>query len=179
MDLPEVYNPAPVAHQQGAALGMDPSLSRQSSISAAAAGLNGARSSSSRGGGTGLAASLDDDTLGPEGGSDFLVRPGGWCAVFDASGCVDEGDGETHRKGVAKNFAMVHRAAKSLGAVPEMLSSKDFADHGPDERAVILYVAFLCSRLLEVSKEERAAHTIQCAWQAHKNRAVGKGPAQL
>jgi abnormal spindle-like microcephaly-associated protein len=94
--------------------------------------------------------------------------------VFDASGCVDDGDGESHRKGVARNFGMVHRAAKSLGAVPEMLSSKDFADHGPDERAVILYVAFLCSRLLEVSKEERAAHTIQCAWQAHKNRAVGK-----
>jgi hypothetical protein len=35
------------------------------------------------------------------------------------------------------------------------------------------YVAFLCSRLLEVSKEERAAHVIQRAWQQHKAKTAG------
>lgn len=70
---------------------------------------------------------------------------------------------------------LVHRAAKALGGVPEMLSSKDFAEHGPDERAVILYVAFLCSRLLECSKDDRAAHIIQRAWRLSKAKTAGGG----
>jgi hypothetical protein len=37
-----------------------------------------------------------------------------------------------------------------------MLSPEDFAD-GLDEQSVVLYVAHLCSGLLEISKEERAA----------------------
>ncbi len=102
-----------------------------------------------------------------------LLRRGGWCAMYNAGGCVDDGGAEAHRRGVARNFAALHRAAKTLGAVPEMLSSSDFADHGPDEKAVILYVAFLCSRLLESSKEERSAHIIQRAWSAHRAGAVG------
>jgi hypothetical protein len=60
-----------------------------------------------------------------------------------------------------------------------MLSSKDFAEHGPDERAVILYVAFLCSRLLECSKDDRAAHIIQTAWRQAKAKTAGKEPAGL
>lgn len=55
-----------------------------------------------------------------------------------------------------------------------MLSAKDFAEHGPDERAVILYVAFLCSRLLECSKDDRAAHIIQTAWRQAKAKTAGK-----
>lgn len=76
----------------------------------------------------------------------------------------------------AGNFRVVHRAAKALGGVPEMLSSKDFAEHGPDERAVILYVAFLCGRLLECSKDDRAAHILQRAWrQSRANTAGARG----
>lgn len=60
-----------------------------------------------------------------------------------------------------------------------MLSSKDFAEHGPDERAVILYVAFLCSRLLECSKDDRAAHIIQTAWRQAKAKTAGMDPAGL
>jgi hypothetical protein len=74
---------------------------------------------------------------------------------------------------LAGNFRVVHRAAKALGGVPEMLSSKDFAEHGPDERAVILYVAFLCSRLLECSKDDRAAHIIQRAWRQSRANTAG------
>jgi hypothetical protein len=54
-----------------------------------------------------------------------------------------------------------------------MLSAKDFAEHGPDERAVILYVAFLCTRLLECSKDDRAAHIIQTAWRQAKSKSAG------
>ena len=40
-----------------------------------------------------------------------------------------------------------------------MLSPDDFSD-GLDEPSVVLYVTHLCSRLLEVSKEDRAAALI-------------------
>jgi hypothetical protein len=90
-----------------------------------------------------------------------------------AGGELDDAAAETHRKGVARNFAAVHRAAKTLGGVPEMLSAGDCSEHGPDEKAVILYCAFLCSRLLECSREERSAHIIQRAWRQHKTNAVG------
>lgn len=76
-------------------------------------------------------------------------------------------------KGIAGNYKAVHRAAKALGAIPEMLTSKDHAEHGPDERAVILYVAFLCSRLLDCSKDDRAAHIIQRAWHQYKSKIAG------
>jgi len=80
---------------------------------------------------------------------------GGWAADFDTSSFgVDPREAEDSR-GIAANFKLVHRAAKALGSVPEMLSSRDFSEHGPDERAVILYVAFLCSRLLECSRDDR------------------------
>ena len=46
-----------------------------------------------------------------------------------------------------------------------MLAAEECAgDRGPDEKAVVAYTAFLCARLLEVSREERAAHTVQRAW---------------
>jgi abnormal spindle-like microcephaly-associated protein len=100
--------------------------------------------------------------------------PAGWCAVYEAGGCIKDAAAEAHKKGVHANFAAVHAAARALGGVPEMLSPSDFIAHGPDERAVILYAAFLCSRLLEVSKEERAAHVIQSAWRLGKAKAAGE-----
>jgi hypothetical protein len=63
------------------------------------------------------------------------------------------------REGVQRNFDLVHEAAARLGRVPEMLSASDFAG-GLDEQSVILYVAHLCSRLLEISKQDRAAAVI-------------------
>lgn len=69
-----------------------------------------------------------------------------------------------------RNFDLLHSATRALGSVPEMLSWADFSHHGLDEKAVVLYVAFLSSRLLEVSQEERAVHTIQKAWHRHLSR---------
>lgn len=107
---------------------------------------------------------------------------GGLAMEFDLSGCgVPETEDEAMvtSRGVAANFRAVHRAAKALGGVPEMLSAKDFAEHGPDERAVILYVAFLCTRLLECSKDDRAAHIIQTAWRQAKSKSAGAESATL
>lgn len=95
-----------------------------------------------------------------------------WRGDFDASDFMEDPAVEDSR-GIAGNYKTVHRAAKALGAVPEMLSSRDHAEHGPDERAVILYVAFLCSRLLDCSKDDRAAHIIQRAWRQYKSKAAG------
>ena len=50
------------------------------------------------------------------------------------------------------NLTLVRTAVASLGGVPPMLSINDFhSDHGPDDKAVALFVAFLCSRLLEAN----------------------------
>jgi hypothetical protein len=107
---------------------------------------------------------------------------GGVAMEFDLSGCAapeTEDEAVVTSRGVAGNFRAVHRAAKALGGVPEMLSAKDFAEHGPDERAVILYVAFLCTRLLECSKDDRAAHIIQTAWRQAKSKSAGEVPCSL
>lgn len=46
---------------------------------------------------------------------------------------------------------------------------------GPDERAVILFLALLCRRLLDVSKEQRAATVIQRAWRRRQGQRPGTG----
>lgn len=66
-----------------------------------------------------------------------------------------------------KNFGLVQSVAERLGRVPEMLSPDDFLDGGLEEKCVILYVAHLASRLLELSAEDRAAHVITQALRRH------------
>lgn len=44
-------------------------------------------------------------------------------------------------------------------------------EHGHDEKGCILFTAFLCQRLLEISKEERAAMVVQRHW---RNRQQDK-----
>ncbi|KAF8065931.1 Aspm [Scenedesmus sp. PABB004] len=70
-------------------------------------------------------------------------------------------------------------AAAALGGVPEMLSARDWTAHGPDERAVILYAAFLGARLLECSRDDRAAHIIQSAWRGARTKTAGMARAHL
>lgn len=63
--------------------------------------------------------------------------------------------------GVKSNLQLAQAAAQALGDVPPIMSAPGFLDHGPDEKAVIIFLAFLCARVLEVSKEDRAAQVIQ------------------
>ena len=64
-------------------------------------------------------------------------------------------------------------AAAALGNVPELLSAVQLATQGPDERATLLYAAFLCRALLEASADDRAATTLQRAWRARRARQPG------
>ena len=84
--------------------------------------------------------------------------------------------GSACRAGVLRNFEMVHEIAAALGNVPMLLSASDLVAQGPDDQAMLLYVAFLCSRLLEVSAEDRAASALQSAWRRQCSRRPGRHP---
>ena len=81
---------------------------------------------------------------------------------------------KAHAAGIKSNLELAQAAAQALGDVPLFLSPC-FVEHGPDERAVVLFVSYLCSRLLDVSKEDRAAQVIQSLFR--KRRAQQPGAA--
>ena len=74
---------------------------------------------------------------------------------------MDEAARAAHIAGVTSNLHQAQAAAQALGDIPPILSAPNFLEHGPDEKAVIIFVSFLCARVLEVSKEDRAAQVIQ------------------
>ena len=51
-----------------------------------------------------------------------------------------------------------------------MLRSGDMVNTIPDEKVVIVFVSYLCSRLMDLRQESAAASLIQCAWRAHIRR---------
>ncbi|NWW92799.1 ASPM protein, partial [Rhynochetos jubatus] len=63
-----------------------------------------------------------------------------------------------------KNFQMINAAVADLGGIPAMLHHSDMSNTIPDEKVVITYLAFLCSRLLDLRQETRAARLIQSVW---------------
>ncbi|KAL8178197.1 UNVERIFIED_CONTAM: hypothetical protein K2H54_035587, partial [Gekko kuhli] len=69
-----------------------------------------------------------------------------------------------------KNFQLINAAVSDLGGVPAMIHHADMSNTIPDEKVVITYVSFLCSRLLDLCKEIRAARLIQSAWRKHRLR---------
>ena len=79
----------------------------------------------------------------------------------------------SHTAGVRANLDLAQAAALALGDVPLFLCPA-FVEHGPDERAVVLFVSYLCSRLLEVSKEDRAAQTIQSLFRKRRAQQPGE-----
>ena len=80
---------------------------------------------------------------------------------------------EAHIVGVKSNLQLAQKAAEALGDIPPILSAPGFLEHGPDEKAVIVFVAFLCARVLEVSKEDRAAQVIQHFFRQRKTQQPG------
>ena len=80
-------------------------------------------------------------------------------------------------QGIAANFARVAAVAQELGGIPLLMAEQaDFAEHGPDAKATALYLAHLCSRLLDLSQEDRAAHVMQRLWRQHRHRKPGRLP---
>ncbi|KAM6079500.1 abnormal spindle-like microcephaly-associated protein isoform 2-T2 [Theristicus caerulescens] len=67
-----------------------------------------------------------------------------------------------------KNFQLINAAVSDLGGIPAMIHHSDMSNTIPDEKVVITYVSFLCSRLLDLRKETRAARLIQSAWRNYR-----------
>ena len=79
---------------------------------------------------------------------------------------------------MTSNFRLLGGALARLGGVPPMLTAEDCCGgRSPDEKVVIGFLAHLCSRLLEVSAEERAAHTLQRIWHRRKACRPGAPPS--
>ncbi|KAF9913050.1 hypothetical protein EC991_005918 [Linnemannia zychae] len=63
------------------------------------------------------------------------------------------------------NYRLLHTKVQALGGVPITLRHADMSNVGvPDEKAVILFVTYLCARLMHLNKDIRAAKTIQRIW---------------
>ncbi|XP_074953315.1 abnormal spindle-like microcephaly-associated protein isoform X1 [Phalacrocorax aristotelis] len=67
-----------------------------------------------------------------------------------------------------KNFQLINAAVSDLGGIPAMVHHSDMSNTIPDEKVVITYVSFLCSRLLDLRQETRAARLIQSAWRNYR-----------
>ncbi|NWW82451.1 ASPM protein, partial [Climacteris rufus] len=67
-----------------------------------------------------------------------------------------------------KNFQLVNAAVSDLGGIPAMIHHADMSNTIPDEKVVITYLSFLCSRLLDLRQETRAARLIQAAWRNYR-----------
>ncbi|NXJ49249.1 ASPM protein, partial [Spizaetus tyrannus] len=67
-----------------------------------------------------------------------------------------------------KNFQLISAAVSDLGGIPAMIHHSDMSNTIPDEKVVITYLSFLCSRLLDLRQETRAARLIQSAWRNYR-----------
>ncbi|XP_025943669.1 abnormal spindle-like microcephaly-associated protein, partial [Apteryx rowi] len=67
-----------------------------------------------------------------------------------------------------KNFQLISAAVSDLGGIPAMVHHSDMSNTIPDEKVVITYLSFLCSRLLDLRQETRAARLIQSAWRKYR-----------
>ncbi|NXQ04868.1 ASPM protein, partial [Vidua macroura] len=67
-----------------------------------------------------------------------------------------------------QNFQLINAAVSDLGGIPAMIHHADMSNTIPDEKVVITYLSFLCSRLLDLRQETRAARLIQAAWRKYR-----------
>ncbi|NWX99142.1 ASPM protein, partial [Nothoprocta ornata] len=67
-----------------------------------------------------------------------------------------------------KNFQLINAAVSDLGGIPAMIHHSDMSNTIPDEKVVITYLSFVCSRLLDLREETRAARLIQSAWRKYR-----------
>ena len=54
-----------------------------------------------------------------------------------------------------------------LGGVPTLIQDTEMSNTIPDQKVTSTFLAYLCSRLLDLSVEITAARTIQLAWKKH------------
>lgn len=87
---------------------------------------------------------------------------------------LDEPARKAHVAGINANLRLACDAAQALGDVPPVLAAPGLLQHGPDERSIIIFVAFLCARVLEVSKEDRAAQRLQHCFRHRRSWQPGE-----
>eukprot|EP00210_Caulerpa_lentillifera_P009279 g8844.t1 len=114
---------------------------------------------------TGTCSSISEEEFSSEDEEEVELKKYG---VYSGHGWMNKKTFRKHREGIVQNFSTVFSIMRALGGIPETISASDFEEQGPEESAVQLYVAFMCARLLQVSKEERAALTIQKMWKIYK-----------
>ncbi|KAL2090377.1 hypothetical protein ACEWY4_015065 [Coilia grayii] len=68
------------------------------------------------------------------------------------------------------NFLLVNSAVSYLGGVPAMMNPSDMSNTIPNEKVVTCFLSFLCTRLLDLRNESRAARVIQGAWRKYRLR---------
>ena len=67
-----------------------------------------------------------------------------------------------------ENFKLLYEKVSEIGGIPIMVKSGEMSNTIPDEKVVITYVSYLCSRLLDIRHETRAARIIQAAWRKRR-----------
>ncbi|NXL23277.1 ASPM protein, partial [Setophaga kirtlandii] len=67
-----------------------------------------------------------------------------------------------------QNFQLINAAVSDLGGIPAMIHHADMSNTIPDDKVVITYLSFLCSRLLDLRQETRAARLIQATWRKYR-----------
>ena len=71
------------------------------------------------------------------------------------------------------NSIIASRRVAELGGIPKMIPLSD-SENPPDEKSMMLCLSFMCSRLMESSKEIFAAILIQACYRNHSDRELQK-----
>jgi len=62
------------------------------------------------------------------------------------------------------NFKLLFTKVSELGGVPILISPGDMSNTIPDEKVTATFIGYLAARLLDLSREIKAARVIQLAW---------------
>jgi len=74
---------------------------------------------------------------------------------------------EKYLENEKKNFKCLFSKVNELGGVPILISTGDMSNTIPDEKITVTFIAYLAARLLDLSREIKAARTIQLAWRRY------------
>lgn len=100
--------------------------------------------------------------------------------IFKSStSTAHQGTAADIEQGIRSNFATLQTAADTIN-VPMIVRADDFlSDGGADQRAVTLFIATLCHRLIESNREHRAAMVIQRRWRQRGSYRPGTARQHL
>ena len=97
-----------------------------------------------------------------------LVATTGLADVDDWAPQLRDGVGareyEAAIAGERSNFVLVKKCVAALGCVPAMLPSECDSSNPPESQTMTLFLAYLCTRLMDSGTEVRAAAVLQRVW---------------